>query len=629
MDLAHDPEFVGNFRDRETQSPIGKLKKAVKQLVGWEVEPPVEPEAALERIAVETFLKRLSVYREDSPGVITITFASEDSKKAARIANSIVDAYLAATSDSKTKSTKVASQLLQDRLVELKQAVDGAYKALQEFRINNNLVNKNTVLLPTEQIVKSLSAKLTAARMQIAEAKARLDRMQQQPSSEDTPGSMFPDNQVVAALRSKYLDLSTRVTELASRVGPDHFALIKLRKEMDDARTAIREEEKRLAALSYQAAQTESYELAAMMEQLSEESKRESKAQITVRELEATAESLRDQYNSVLEKFNTLNTQPLNPIQDARIITRAAPQLQKSSKKSLAVLGGGVVAGLLFGAGGVIAREFVAGVFRTSEQVKQATGLYCVGVPAVEQSGNQITSQAGTNPVILEEFVLDAPHSRFTESFRDVKALLVAAHRAGGDKVIGVVSPVAKNGKSTIAINLATLMATSARTLVIDGDLHRRQLTARLEPDAREGLIEALNDVSRLPPLVIKRPRSGLDFLPCVLSQRISNAAELLGSSQMERLLNAARESYDHIIIECPPIMSVVDVKMVERFIDGFVFVIEWGQTKRRVVQEALDEIDVTRERTLCIVLNKIDPTALRQIEAYKGPEYGAYYQQA
>lgn len=73
--------------------------------------------------------------------------------------------------------------------------------------------------------------------------------------------------------------------------------------------------------------------------------------------------------------------------------------------------------------------------------------------------------------------------------------------------------------------------------------------------------------------------------------------------------------------------MSVVDVKMIERFVDRFVFVIEWGRTTRRVIQEALDEYDITRERTLCVVLNKVDPAALRIIEAYKGPQFAAYYE--
>ncbi len=628
MDLSHDREFVGNIGDRTEEGSwsIKKLKRKVKQLAGLDGELPIEKEAARERIAVDAFLKRLSVDSEGS-GIINVSFASEDLKKAALIVNTIVDSYLTSTSDAKSKSTKMASQLLQDRLTELQQAVAGADKALQEFRLGNNLVGKNAGSLPTEQIVE-LTAKLTAARMQVAEAKARLDRLQAQSSTEDEPGLVFPDNPVIAGLRSKYLDLSRRAAELSSCVGPSHLAVVKLHKDMDDARAAIRDEERRLGEVSYQAARAKGSELGSMIAQLSQQARTESTAQVTLNELEGAAESLRDQYKSVLEKFNTLKTQPINPIQDAHVITMASPQLYKSSKKPLVVLGASVVAGLLLGAGGAIARELAASVFRTAEQVKQATGMYCVSVPAVGTNELQtISTQAGTDLVLLEEFVLDAPHSRFTEPFRSIIALLNAAQRASGDKVIGVVSPVAKNGKSTIVTNLGTLLAGSARTLVIDGDLHRRQLTIRLEPGAREGLIEALGDPSRLAALVRKRPRSGLDFLPCVTSKRVPNAAELLGSTRMERLLAAAREFYDFIIIECPPIMSVVDVKMIERFVDRFVFVIEWGQTKRRVVQEALDEIDITRERTLCLVLNKIDPDALQSIEAYRGPHYRAYYE--
>ena len=68
MDLAHDPEFVG--KSDSTQS-----------FWRWKAEPPIEPDAALERMAVETFLKRLKVEREDVAGVITVTFASRRLEK--------------------------------------------------------------------------------------------------------------------------------------------------------------------------------------------------------------------------------------------------------------------------------------------------------------------------------------------------------------------------------------------------------------------------------------------------------------------------------------------------------------------------------------------------------------------
>src|SRR5215831_11040133 len=97
----------------------------------------------------------------------------------------------------------------------------------------------------------------------------------------------------------------------------------------------------------------------------------------------------------------------------------------------------------------------------------------------------------------------------------------------------------------------------------------------------------------------------------------------------MEELLNVARKTYDCIIIEIAPIMSVVDVKMIERYIDKFLLVIEWGQTKRNLVLEALSDVEIIRERLLGAVLNKADPDALRTIEAYKGTRFEHYYQEA
>jgi succinoglycan biosynthesis transport protein ExoP len=174
----------------------------------------------------------------------------------------------------------------------------------------------------------------------------------------------------------------------------------------------------------------------------------------------------------------------------------------------------------------------------------------------------------------------------------------------------------------------ALMVATSgARTLVIDSDLHRRKLSDALAPGAREGLIEALHDPSRLPAIVAKAKPPGPDVLPCGSTCRVPNAAELLGSADMERLLTVARQSYDYIIIEIAPIMSVVDVKTIERFIDGFVFVVEWGETKRTLVLDALSDAQAIRDRIVTVVLNKIDPVALRDIESYKGARSGEYYQ--
>jgi succinoglycan biosynthesis transport protein ExoP len=73
--------------------------------------------------------------------------------------------------------------------------------------------------------------------------------------------------------------------------------------------------------------------------------------------------------------------------------------------------------------------------------------------------------------------------------------------------------------------------------------------------------------------------------------------------------------------------MSVVDVKMIERFIDRFIFVVEWGRTKRGVVLDALSSAQVIRDRLIAMVLNKIDTVTFRNIETDKGARSEEYYQ--
>jgi capsular exopolysaccharide synthesis family protein len=371
----------------------------------------------------------------------------------------------------------------------------------------------------------------------------------------------------------------------------------------------------------------------ASMAQSVGEAEKSSPALVTMRELESSAATLRDLYDSFLQKVKELNiiqTQTI-PIQSASIITRAVPPLHKSAaRKAAVVLAGSMMLGLFLGAGTAVAREWAAGVFRTPKAVEQVTDLHCVVLPMVKAKRERTAWFGRTKRMLIEELVLDAPYSRFTEAVRDVKALIDMGQVSHGAKVIGVVSSVSNEGKTTVAANFGALLTGSsgARTLIIDADLHLRRLTANLAPDACEGLIEALDDPSRLATLVCKRQRSGLDVLPCALSNRVPNAADLLGSPKMEQLLLVARKAYDYVIIEIAPIMSVVDVKMIERFIDGYIFVVEWGQTKRRLVQEALSEAPMIRERLITIVLNKADPLALRSNEAYKGDRFNDYYEE-
>ena len=179
LGLTRDSEFVGQPKmgGARISDYLGDIKKAVAGLFGMRVAAVDDPEAALERTAVEAIAKRLTVTREDIANVINVAFESEDKAKAAKIANAIAESYVATTMSAKLNSTKVASQWLQDRLVELKKQAADADRALQDFKAANNLKNRRRSAASIS--VATLETQLANAQIATAEAKSRFDRIRQ------------------------------------------------------------------------------------------------------------------------------------------------------------------------------------------------------------------------------------------------------------------------------------------------------------------------------------------------------------------------------------------------------------------------------------------------------------------
>ena len=152
MNLTQDSEFVGEPRSAQI---LQSIKKLVKRSIGWNDNVKIGTDDALERIVVEDVFNRLSVYQEGSANVINVTFASKDPNKAADIANAIADTYLAISLEAKTKSTKIASLWIQDRLTELRMQTVEADRALQNYRAAYNIVSTDKGSLNSERLSSS------------------------------------------------------------------------------------------------------------------------------------------------------------------------------------------------------------------------------------------------------------------------------------------------------------------------------------------------------------------------------------------------------------------------------------------------------------------------------------------
>ncbi|WP_199088351.1 GNVR domain-containing protein [Bosea sp. ASV33] len=621
--LVSDPEF---------NPPRGPLAALLSYLSFSDDGPPSE-ERRVQKV-VEAMQRNLKVDRVGTTYVLSVSYTALDARKAALIANAIADAYIVGGLEAKYESTKRAGQWLQARSVELRDAATRADRAVQTFKSQNNIVGTSRGLM-SDQELTDVTSQLTQAKAATAEAKARLDRIKVV-NDKDLVQSTVSDalnNPVITRLRAQYLDLSAQYADWSGRYGANHQAAINLSNRMGELRKSIQDEVKRISDAyqsDYEIARSREQSLQNDLDALVKRASSSSQLQVELRNLESAADTSRTLYNNFLEKLQQATQQETFPITDARIITTAVPPDRKSSPKTLLLLAVGSVIGLLLGTGSAFARELMNDVFRTPGDVEDNLGLKCLGILPKVPAAASLDPRGGdgsNSRSRMSNFVVENPFSRYAETLRNIKVSIDVAQMNRQMKVIGIVSSLPKEGKTTVSANLGHLVAmTGHRTIVIDGDLHTCSLTRTLAPDAKVGLLEALADPANCDRFVCSAGSSKLHVLPAVIPQRMINSADVMASNAMAKLLHNLRERYDYIFIDLAPLMPVTDAKATNHLLDGMVYVIEWGQTRRSAVIESIGGADEVYDKVVGAVLNRAETGALRRIEGYKGAYYNRYY---
>jgi len=220
------------------------------------------------------------------------------------------------------------------------------------------------------------------------------------------------------------------------------------------------------------------------------------------------------------------------------------------------------------------------------------------------------------NKTVVDDAMLPACR----EQYRRLAAAFHQAQRANGFKVAMVVSAVAGEGKSLTAANLALTLSESYRrnVLLIDGDLRRPSLHTVFQVEGAPGLSDGLISIDE-PKLPLHRLSPRLAILPA--GRPTSDPIGALTSDRMRRLVEEAREVFDWVIIDTPPIGLLTDAALMSSMADGVVLVVKAESTPAEMVNRAVDSIG--RERLMGVVLNRaVEQPHRSNYEYYK--YYGA-----
>jgi succinoglycan biosynthesis transport protein ExoP len=460
------------------------------------------------------------------------------------------------------------------------------------------------------------------------------------------------NNGIITTLRTRYLDLVNREADWSTRYGKNHIAVVNLRNQIRDIRRSIRDELGRIEETTkseLEIAQKRQDELEKSLAGFVSQSTETNQAQITLFSLEATAQSYRKIYDSFLQRHTEAVQQQSYPISDARVISPAAGAL-KSNAQPLKIWATTVLAGGLFGLGLGLFREKMDRRFRTREQVQSILDTDCLAmIPMMSHDGAVLNydrralprkaeligaiqgrfgpKSISSAPKILQS-IIDSPDSPYAEAIRSLKFTVNFAKEGKRPKVIGLTSSLPSEGKSTIAAALAMLMAQSGlRVALVDCDLRNPSLSRLLAPNATTGFPDVVGGKASLTDAVWfwGSSTASMTFLPSVIRSSLPNVTEILASDAAKTIFEALELKYDYVIVDLPPLVAPVDVRVAARLVDSYVLVIEWGATKVDAVQYALRHAPDVQQNIVGAVLNKVDMAAMSRYDSY-GAAY--YYRQ-
>lgn len=628
--LYSDPEFGSVPAPPRRDSPIIEKIRSVFPIFR---KPPetttqiIEPDNPVTEAriigAVNALKSAITVSRGLQLYILSVSVTSVDPARAARLANAVADGYVVEKLDARFDAAKRASAWLSDRLSELRAQLRQSEEATAQFRSEHGLIQSGANITLTQQQLSELNAKLVATRADTAEKRARLDLLESIVAKGGDAQSL-PDlgsvSSAIVGLRAQLAAVSQREADLVARYNDRHPLVVNVRAERRDVERAISAETKQIHAKiknDYELAKAREAGIDQSLRDVTGQTGIDDKIAITLRELERTAAVNKSMFEDFLQKAKITQEQSTFEARDARVITPAlapggpsSPQIFRSMLMVLFV-------GLMLGVGGAAAIEKLNTGFTTPPQVEQALGLPLLASVYRLDKSDQTLDKTIT-PIPLCPVLM--PLSRFSEAMRTLRNGIQMTDVDHPPKIIQVTSTLPNEGKTTVALSLATSAATSnIKVLFIDADMRHPSATHFFGLQKERGLVDLL--IHDANPQDIIRYNEGTKLWVLAAGSDTKNPTDLLSSVRMKSLLDLCRKSFDYVVIDTPPVGPVADPLIVSRHVDKTVYVVHWARTARAMVKYSVQQFP-EHKQIAGIVFNFVNEMRARKYGKHAFPYY-------
>ena len=259
-----------------------------------------------------------------------------------------------------------------------------------------------------------------------------------------------------------------------------------------------------------------------------------------------------------------------------------------------------MLTGLLFSVGIALLKDHVEDRVTSADEVFELCGLE----PLAQMPRTGLLPGAGTgsNAILRHE-----PSAELFDSYRLLRFNLLNAAERGYMGSLVITSATGSEGKSDLAADLAAVMATGGRKVIlVDANLRNPSLAPRFGLAERPGLTDVLIGEASLEAALMPTDVDGLRILPA--GAKTTNPVDLLESAQMVSLHSELRELADLVIFDAPSCLSFVDVSVLASFTDSVIMVSELGTTKRELLNRGVNLLQRSSARLVGVVLREQQP---------------------
>jgi succinoglycan biosynthesis transport protein ExoP len=637
LDLQHHPEF--NPEPKKSWIPFNvrsTLASVVRTVMPREktesgnqnlevVDDPLRP-------YVGAYLRRLHIIPVRNSRLVNISFEGHDPALAARIANAHAQAYIDKTMDMKISASQEAVGWLGGRLDELKQSLQESKENLQRFVEKEDIVTLENILSASGGGAENiLSQKLSQLNSGLADARTeRIDlgtRYQQSVECSKIPALVesIPDvvkNPIVQRVKGDLIELKRQYAEHLEKYGEKHPRMSALRQEMKSLQSRLDLEVQRITEsvkMQYEAALAREQSLAEALDQTKNEVQELNKKAIQYGVLKQEVESNREMFEMIMKRAketsltSALKSTNIFIVDEAKVPrTAIRPRVRRD------VLLTSVVA-LALGLGLTLLMEYLDHTFHGPMDMQRYLGIPFLGSVGLAAQ----TNVKGPSELLA----LEEPRSSVIESLRTVRTNVLFSLVRPGQKTLLVTSPGPLEGKTFLTSNLALIIAQMGhRVLLVDADLRKPRLHKIFSKSSKPGLSALILGECTLCDAVRDTQVKSLKLLPA--GDIPPNPSEILGSQRMKDFLARVTDNFDFIIFDSTPVLSVTDGSILSGMLDGTIFVLKAGETRRGNAIRAVEQLKDTNSNVLGAVLNQVDFRKERYYYTYDTSYYYAQYGQ-